>query len=241
MGEEIDRYRRFSFSSIKSVLYGGCEARAIGENFQGNEATATGLIVEDLVCGIEPDQELLQKYFISKKDGKMKMNYGKMMNYVAQLLGNKVMQKILSKSEKQVSFEMDYKGMVVKGIADFVTEDTIWDLKVVKSVTDLGYSEDHGMRVPFYVAYRYALQAALYTRGLGKKYANLIAIGKDTGEVRVIKFSEEVLEKAWEDFRQNAEYVYEVINHKRPAKRCERCAYCASTREKTMVEVSEIY
>ena len=233
--------KRLSFSRVNGLIHGKCEFESINSVFKGNEATATGQLVEAAVCGEPLDPELM-KYFLHKKTGKPKANHDKLVEYIMKLSTNETMKKLLENSEQQVDVDFEIRGIPVKGYADFVTKNAVWDLKVVKSTTDEAWSDFHGMRVPFYVSRFYAMQLAIYCHALDKEKAKLICLSKTTGEVRVIHFSKEILIQAWQDFEQHAEYAWDLITGKTTPKRCEKCQSCIDSRgHRAYNEIAEMY
>jgi len=145
---------------------------------------------------------------------------------------------------KQQVLIADINGVKWKCLPDFInTEACIgYDLKTTRSFEAI-WSDIHKRKVPFYEAYNYFLQLAIYQEAIEQKYEYgfvmaICAVTKEkTPDIKIIEFSDQdCTDRMYQEIESVKEYQPFILKIKagevdeKDLRRCEQCDHCKNTK-----------
>jgi hypothetical protein len=146
--------------------------------------------------------------------------------------------------EKQIIFTGEmFSGLWKIKIDALHRGKCVVDLKLVKSLYDRVWS--NGAYLNFIQSYGYVLQGAVYQRivkiNTGEELPFFLACltKEDQPDKAIVQIPDIEMELELSQVRLNVEHILRLKNGDEPAVRCERCAYCRST--KKITEVTSFY
>lgn len=234
-------------SFIGYPLSPGCEERAMAElsgkwEQETTKAMLIGSILDSLWEGA--DAETLVDRFpecVSTRGatkGQLKAEYQQAIQLYQRTLKDETFRKFMS-GDKQVIMTGDIEGLKFKIKMDsFIDGVCITDLKTTQdaSMDFRYYIPDGGLRLPFYSAWGYDIQMAIYReivrQNTGKKLRCYIAaIDKKPHPLpAVIELSPKLLDDRLTEIKQNAKKIIMLKNGEiKTLGRCENCDYCRDT------------
>ena len=137
---------------------------------------------------------------------------------------------------KQVIMTGEIECVPVKIKVDCLLPDRTVDLKIMRDLDDV-WIPDEG-RVPFWQAWRYDIQGAIYREvrrqkdgGAAKPFGLAVATKeKPEPDIALLEFDDHTLDVALDEIRANIGYFQGVKSGVIAPTRCEKCAYCRSTK-----------
>ncbi len=117
----------------------------------------------------------------------------------------------------------------------------IVDQKVMRDLKDV-WSDEEGQRIPFWQAWGYDIQGAIYTAVEGRSLPFILAVGtkEDPPDLAAIHIRDEILLHKLYEVEDALPRIQAVKEGTKPPVRCEHCAYCRATRTlKTIVDYGE--
>ncbi|MEO2212156.1 PD-(D/E)XK nuclease-like domain-containing protein [Paenibacillus amylolyticus] len=143
--------------------------------------------------------------------------------------------------EKETIVTAEFGGVPWKAKIDVLNkeQERFADIKTVKDIYGKHWSREHGAYVSFVEAYGYVLQMAMYAE-LERIWSGrdtwlepaIVAVSKeDVPAVEVIGGFEPRIELETELVKENLPGIIAVKSGLESPRRCERCAYCRSTRQ----------
>ena len=119
----------------------------------------------------------------------------------------------------------------------------IVDQKVMRSLEDV-WDDIERARVPFWMAWGYDIQGAVYQDIEGHMWPFLLAVGtkEDEPDLQAIHIRDDTLAVRLAEIEDIVPRFQAIKEGKEPPRRCERCAYCRATRKLTrIVDAEELY
>lgn len=136
-------------------------------------------------------------------------------------------------------------GVPFKGKLDMLYPDKIVDMKFMSSVEN-SWSDELYRKVPFYVKYGYAIQAAIYQElyfqmtGMRLPYYLAVVTKTNPVEKHAYQFHQDVLDKSLELVKAMAPRYQQIKEHQLVPSECEKCGFYHSTHKFTIFDIQEI-
>lgn len=236
----------------------GCEERALATirgDWRQDETKALliGSILDALWEGCTAE-ELVVRFpdCVSTRGvtaGQLKAEYKQAIELYQRTLKDAKFRQFMS-GEKQTIMVGEIEGLPFKIKMDsYIVDKAIVDLKTTQDASmDFRYFiPDSGQRLPFFLAYGYDTQLAIYQniayQNTGKKLPCYIAaIDKKSHPLpMIIQIEQSLLDKALEEVKRNAEKIIRLKKGEIDPIRCENgaCDYCRDTYECKVMSASE--
>ncbi len=216
----------------------GCEARAVAKlTGEYTEEMSKALLVGSYVDSyFEGTLDLFKAKHpsIFKKNGDLKADYIKAEEIIGFVEKDALFMQYMS-GDKQTIMTGAIGGVEFKIKIDSYHKDkAIVDLKVMKSIRDLKWSE--GEKLNFIEYWGYDIQAAIYQeivyQNTGKKLPFFIAVvsKENVSDKEIIYIDDEHLEECLYFVKSKIERLKELKYYSAEPRRCEKCDYCKATR-----------
>lgn len=220
-----------SASQFKAFME--CPARAIaeikGEYVKESDSLLQGSFL-DAYFENKVDEFKTEHPEMFKKDGTLLQKFEKVNEAIAVIEADPVMRR-LCRGKQQKIMTGEIGGVPFKIMIDSLHVDKTVDRKYMKDFADVWKD---GERMPWWKAYGYQYQAAIYQeirrQNEGKRVPfDLVAISKETEPDKAwIRFSDEYLAAVLEVVEKNAPIFKAMKDGLIEAKGCGQCEYCRS-------------
>lgn len=248
------QYKDFMGCPIKP----GCEERAL-KTIAGEyaEETTKALLMGSILDALweNDDPEYILERFpdcVSTRGatkGQLKSEYQSVLNMYQRTLKEEKFCAYMS-GEKQRIMTGEFGGLPFKiKIDSFIDGKAIVDLKTTQTLDRnfRYYIPDSGERLPFYLAYGYDIQLAIYREIVRQNTGEtlncyLAAVDKKPHPIcDVIELPQKMLDEALERIRRNCETIIMLKNGEIKPTRCEssECDYCRDTHVCTVLSTEE--
>lgn len=236
-----------------------CPAQVLAElsgtyQRESKDAFVEGHFFEALVCGDEETFYFKHPEIISsqgKTKGDVKSNYKKIIEAANAFKRQKKFMEIVDRCDKQVLVSGVISGIKFRGLLDLYNPETgeIFDTKCMRDFEDV-YSPEEGRRVHWWQSWGYHYQAAIYcelvrqTFGKEPKFTLLAASKETVPDVAWVKFDNEYLRNVFDIIEETAPTYQMMKDDFIEPERCEKCAYCKTTKilkSPEIIECSEVY
>ena len=223
-----------SVSQFKS--FEKCEACAMAEikgDYKRKDTTAllVGSYVDSFYEGT------LRKYCkdhpqIFKKDGTLKSDFLQAEEIIARTQDDRLFQEYMS-GRKQVLMEGVIAGVKVKIKIDSLLPDRIVDMKIIK---DMGNIRTENGYVPFFEAWGYDLQGAVYQEivrqnlGVSLPFFLAVATKEEITDLGIIKLEQPMLDACLDHFAENVQSYDAIKKGIISPNRCEKCDWCKESK-----------
>jgi hypothetical protein len=175
-----------------------------------------------------------QRPEIFLKSGGLKSDYEYANYIIARIERDNLMMQALS-GQSQVIMTGEIEGVPVKIKIDSLLPDRTVDLKITKDF-DSVWSDEDGCRVPWWKAWRYDIQAALYQYVRARnedgeiKPFSIAGATKEKPEpdIGLFDFSQSILDAAMDEIRANIVYFDGLKKGLYEPTECGECAWCRS-------------
>ena len=177
---------------------------------------------------------------IYKKNGEMYAEFEQAMKAIKAVEAQPQMMKYLRGGHQEI-MTGEINGVPFKIKIDSLKKKEIVDLKYMADFEDK-YSESLGYRVPWYEAWGYDIQGAIYQeivrQNTGKKLPFILdAVSKESvPDLTLIKLNQNLLDYQLEEVYENAPRFQAIKQGIIKPTRCEHCDYCKSTRKVKLIE-----
>ena len=236
----------------------GCEERALktinGEyEEEVTKALLQGSILDALWENDDP-QYILERFpdCVSSRGatkGQLKAEYQDVFEWYQKSLKSELFCKFMS-GDKQTIMTGEIEGLPFKiKIDSFISGVAITDLKTTRTLdrTYRYYISDSGEKLPFYLAYGYDTQLAIYREIVRQKTGDtlrcyLACVDKDPHPIcDVIELTEKMLNDALERVKMNCETIILLKNGEVEPTRCNHseCNYCRDNHECKLLSTEE--
>lgn len=192
-----------------------------------------------------------------KRDGTLKSEYIKAQNIIGRMEMDDLYSLLMS-GQKQVIRTGEIAGVpfkvkidslldgetcaeIVRRFPDTATvmglcDGAIVDQKVVRSLEDVWDCEERSY-MPFWKAWGYDIQGAIYQAVEGHLWPFLLAVGtkEDEPDLRAIHIRDEILSPKLVEIEDIAPRFQAIKEGRETPRRCECCAYCRATRKLTRI------
>ncbi len=171
---------------------------------------------------------------IFKRDGGLKSEYEQANQIIERIERDDAFMSAIS-GQSQVIMTGEVEGIAVKIKIDSLLPDRTCDLKIMKDF-DTVWSDEECQRVPWWQAWRYDIQAALYqyiraqNEGGEIKPFGIAGATKEKPEpnIGLFEFPQSVLDAAMDEIRANIVYFDMVKRGTVEAVSCGSCPWCRS-------------
>ena len=236
----------------------GCEERAL-KTISGEwiPETTKALLMGSLLDALweNDDPEYIMKRFpdcVASRGatkGQLKADYQQIVNIYQMTLKSEKFCAYMS-GEKQKVFVGDIEGLPFKiKIDSFIDGKAIVDLKTTQTLdrNHRIYIPDSGERLPFYTAYGYNTQLAIYREIVKQNTGNdlrcyLAVADKQSHPIcDIIELPSKMLDETLEDVKRNCGKIIALKNGEIDPIRCEHsdCDYCRDTHECQLLSTEE--
>lgn len=178
-----------------------------------------------------------------KTKGELKANFKHIEKMISVLQDDEFVMFCLE-GEKEKILTANLFGVPWKICIDVFRNDTNVEIKTVKSIRELTWSDKHRAKVTFIDAMDYMVQAAIYAEvrrvALGEEklpQSIMVAVSKESSpDKELINLSDHVrFSFELQNIEMNLPHILQVKNGEIAPKRCERCDYCRQTKEITRI------
>ena len=225
-----------SCSQFKNFIR--CQAAALAElnclyHRERSSAMLIGSYVDEALTG-DLERFKAENPELFKKDGSLKSDYVHADTMIARCRRDKLFMEYLD-GEHQVIMTGAISDVPFKIKIDCLHPDKIVDLKTTKSF-DSVYDPDECGRVPWFMEYNYALQAAVYQeivyQNTGKRLPfYLAAVTKEKSpDIAVIEIVQEDMDAQMKKVQELAPMFQAIKMGIVEPERCELCDYCKATK-----------
>jgi hypothetical protein len=239
-------------------LRSGCEERALkaisGEYVQETtKALLQGSILDALWENDDPEY-ILERFpdCVSSKGptkGELKAEFRDVMKWYQRTLKEEKFCQYMS-GDKQTIMTGEIEGLPFKiKIDSYLEGQAIVDLKTTKTLdrTFRYFIPDSGERLPFYMAYGYDIQLAIYREIVRQNTGDtlncyLACVDKETHPIcDIIELPKKLLDDALEGIKSNCETIIMLKNGEVTPVRCESssCDYCRDTHKCEVLSTEE--
>lgn len=233
-----------SYSRISRFLK--CEAAAVAVGFK--EPDTPSKLVGSYVDAYFSDEldDFKEKHpeIFNSKTGELKADFKKANNLIERIESDEEFMKLLS-GEKQFIMTGEIDGQPFKIKMDSYKKDEfIVDLKIMKDFNRV-WSDVFGRYVSFIQGFDYDIEMAIFQeivfQNTGKRLPCIIAAitKEDPSDIGAFQISQEILDAALKTVKNNLKRIKRILNGEVAPFRCEKCAYCRSTK-KTQIIDSEL-
>lgn len=237
----IEAQREYmSVSQFKGFMK--CEAAELAEiNGEWVKPKTTSLLVGSYVDSyFEGTLESFKKYNpeIFTKSGALKSEYKKAEEIIKRIESDSKFMKLLN-GEKQVIQTGEINGVKVKIKIDALHNDKIVDLKIMKDFSPMW---KNGEKVPWFMAWDYDLQGAVYQaiEGNNKPFILAAATKEPVTDIQGVQIPQEFLNERLEYFKGMVKYYDDIKKGLIMPARCERCDYCKATKQFEIRDAREL-
>lgn len=234
-----------SVSQFKSFMK--CPAAAMAElNGEYEREQTTALLVGSYVdawFSDELEQFTTEHPEIFKRDGTLKAEYVQAEQIIQRVSRDEMFMEYMS-GKKQVIMTGQIEGVPVKIKVDSLLPDRIVDLKIMRDFEPI-YDPDVCSRVPFWVSWKYDLQAAVYQeivrQNTGKQLPFFLAAAtkEKVTDYNIFQIVQSDLDIALQTVKDNIVRFDAIKNGLIEADRCGECEYCRETKKLTEVVKSD--
>jgi hypothetical protein len=175
---------------------------------------------------------------IFKRDGGLKSEYEHANNIIARIERDEQFMAAIS-GQSQVIMTGEVEGIPVKIKIDSLLPDRTCDLKIMKDFDSVWSAED-GQRVPWWKAWRYDIQGALYQfvraqneGGEIKPFGIAGATKEKEPDIGLFDVGQATMDAALEEIRANVVYFDGLKKGLYEPEPCGKCAWCRSQKTLT--------
>ena len=228
----------FYMGSTQFKRFLSCESSALA-HIRGEiiEEKSTALLVGSFVDAYFSGELPLfkaQNPEICKKDGSLKAEYLQAEYIIMRIERDAEFMDALS-GKKQVIMTGVIAGVPFKIKVDSLLPDRIVDQKVMRDMADV-YSPEEGRRVPFWKAWSYEVQGAIYREvvrqntGLLLPFGLAVATKEKETDLDLIQLPPSALDDALALVEEKAPYFDMLKKGMEEAERCGKCDFCRNTK-----------
>lgn len=236
-----------SYSQFKDFLKCEAEGLAIAEGRYkkpSSKALLQGSYVDAHFSGeMDAFKEAHPELF--KKDGTLKSDYEVCEKAIAAVEGDPYFKENFFSGDSQQVLAGDIAGVKFKGKIDMLYENKIVDMKCMANLEPV-WDPVKWRKVPFYVYYRYDIQAAIYQelvyQKTGKRLPYYLAVvtKEDIPSKGVYLFDQDVIDGALELVKNLAPRFDAIKRHEIEPNECGECDYYRSTHMIDITDIKEI-
>lgn len=228
-----------SFSQMKDFMECPAKALAIVEKRfvkETTDAMLQGSYIDAYFSGEAEAFKAEHPDIINKRTGELLAKFQICEDVIKSIEEDKGFREALYRGNAQTILTGTIAGVPFKGKLDFLQDDKIIDMKAMRSIEDVWSDTEHKY-VPFWRAYRYDLQAAIYRelvrQATGKELPYYLAVATKENPSKHVcyRFGEDILKDALTEVEQLAPKFDRYKKHLEEAPECGHCDYYWSTHE----------
>jgi hypothetical protein len=231
-----------SVSQFKA--FESCEAAALAEakGEYKREETTSLLVGKYVDAHFEGTLDVFKAQHpdIFTKSGTLKSDYRRAEEIISRIESDPAFMDMLS-GEKQVIKTGVIEGIPVKIKMDaYFPGEKIVDLKIMKDFSPIWKD---GQKMPWFAAWGYDLQGAIYQEIEGNKLPFYLAAAskEPVTDIQGLHIPQEYLDERMEYFRGMLPRYAAIKRGEIEPTRCEHCDYCKSTKKFHVVDASDLY
>lgn len=231
-----------SVSQFKA--FESCEAAALAEakGEYKREETTSLLVGKYVDAHFEGTLDVFKAQHpdIFTKSGTLKSDYRRAEEIISRIESDPAFMEMLS-GEKQVIKTGIIDGIPVKIKMDaYFPGEKIVDLKIMKDFSPIWKD---GQKMPWFAAWGYDLQGAIYQEIEGNKLPFYLAAAskEPVTDIQGLHIPQEYLDERMEYFRGMLPRYVAIKRGEIEPTRCEHCDYCKSTKKFHVVDASDLY
>lgn len=231
-----------SVSQFKA--FESCEAAALAEakGEYKREETTSLLVGKYVDAHFEGTLDVFKAQHpdIFTKSGTLKSDYRRAEEIISRIESDPAFMDMLS-GEKQVIKTGVIEGIPVKIKMDaYFPGEKIVDLKIMKDFSPIWKD---GQKMPWFAAWGYDLQGAIYQEIEGNKLPFYLAAAskEPVTDIQGLHIPQEYLDERMEYFRGMLPRYVAIKRGEIEPTRCEHCDYCKSTKKFHVVDASDLY
>lgn len=221
-----------------------CEAAALAEakGEYKREETTSLLVGKYVDAHFEGTLDVFKAQHpdIFTKSGTLKSDYRRAEEIISRIESDPAFMDMLS-GEKQVIKTGVIEGIPVKIKMDaYFPGEKIVDLKIMKDFSPIWKD---GQKMPWFAAWGYDLQGAIYQEIEGNKLPFYLAAAskEPVTDIQGLHIPQEYLDERMEYFRGMLPRYVAIKRGEIEPTRCEHCDYCKSTKKFHVVDASDLY
>ena len=220
-----------SFSQLKDFMECPARAMAIIERKwekPTTDAMLQGSYIDAYFSGEMEKFKAEHPDVINKRTGEPLAKFAICEEVIKSILDDKGFYEALYHGNAQTILTGEIAGVAFKGKLDFLQDDKIIDMKAMRSIEDV-WSDAERRYVPFWKAYRYDLQAAIYRelvrQNTGKTLPYYLAVAtKETPSKHLCyRFGDDVLDSALKEVQSLAPTFDRYKKHEEVPPECGKC------------------
>lgn len=231
-----------SVSQFKA--FESCEAAALAEakGEYKREETTSLLVGKYVDAHFEGTLDVFKAQHpdIFTKSGTLKSDYRRAEEIISRIESDPAFMDMLS-GEKQVIKTGVIEGIPVKIKMDaYFPGEKIVDLKIMKDFSPIWKD---GQKMPWFAAWGYDLQGAIYQEIEGNKLPFYLAAAskEPVTDIQGLHIPQEYLDERMEYFRGMLPRYVAIKRGEIEPTRCEHCDYCKSTKKFHVVDATDLY
>lgn len=229
----------FYMGSTQFKRFQSCESQALarirGEYIEEpSTALLVGSYVDAYFSGTLPIFRA-QHPEIFTKQGFLKSDYQQAEYIIRRVEADEQFKEAIS-GGSQVILTGEIEGVPVKIKVDSLLPDRIVDMKIMKDMQDV-YDKENREWLPFWRAWGYDIQGAIYREIVRQNTGKLLPFGlavatkeKPEPDIDLLTLPPAALDEALEMVRSQIVYFDGLKKGLYEPERCEKCAYCRSTK-----------
>lgn len=240
----FSRQANIEYMSVSQFkAFDKCEAAALAE-LKGEyiKPKTTSMLVGSYVDAYfegSLDRFIAENPEVLRKDGGLRAEFRQAEEIIKRIKQDETFMHLLSGKKQQI-FTGEIEGIKVKIKIDSLLPDAIVDLKVMKDFSPIWKD---GERMPWFQAWGYDLQGAVYQAIEGnKKPFILAAVTKETvADIQGIEIPQDFLNERLGYFKGMVGHFDDVKKGLVEPTRCEHCDYCKATKKMEVIDARQYY
>lgn len=175
---------------------------------------------------------------IFKRDGSLKSEFAQAEEIIKRIERDRLFMELMG-GEKQVIKVGEIGGIKIKIKIDSLLPDRIVDLKIMKDFSPIWKK---GERVPWFAAWGYDLQGAVYQEieGTGKPFILAAASKEAVTDIHAVEIPQEYLNERMGYFKGMVGYYDDIKKGFIKPRRCEHCDYCKLTKKLSIIDARDL-
>lgn len=171
--------------------------------------------------------------------GALRAEYRKAEQIISRIEKDPGFMKMLD-GRKQVIKTGEIEGVPIKIKIDVLHPDKIVDLKIMKDFAPLWKD---GEKMPWFIAWGYDLQGAVYQKieGGNKPFILAAATKEAVTDVQGVRMPQEFMDERLNYFKGLVNHYDDIKKGNVEPIRCEKCDYCKATREFSVIDGRDFY
>lgn len=235
-----DNHYYLSYSRFSKFL--DCEAAAFADyKTEPTVAFLVGSYVDAYFSNEMPEFQAAHPEMYNSRTGELKKDFIKADEIIARIEQDPLLVHYMS-GEKQTIMAGEIEGVPFKiKIDSYLENEAIVDLKIMKDFNKV-WSTAYKAYINFVEAYDYDIELAIFQEIVRQKTGGKIlpcylvcATKENPPDIGLFEIPQETLDKALQTVKNNLPRYLQVSQGKVAPHRCEKCAYCRSSKKAKLI------